>query len=195
MHALRLQAPLRGSAILDALPAPLRARFLLTLTSLWLPRSVFTPLYIGSRDGMTPRAFHTHCDGKGPTLVLIRSADGCSFGGYASVSWVCEEHGRLGVWRDARRSFLFSLQGPQGEVVRFRHRAGAGVCAWSKRGPIFGAYDLIVQAARRGDDFDASSVCEVGANYGSPGALPLATSRTFLPQLMEVYAVHTLRVP
>jgi hypothetical protein len=61
------------------------------LSKVWLPGKRFELLYRGSRDGMTPAAFHEKCDGKGATLVLVAGqSEGqpvCVFGGYAGKSW------------------------------------------------------------------------------------------------------------
>lgn len=41
----------------------------------------------GSRDGFEADKFHELCDGKGPTLAVVESANGKAFGGYTSISW------------------------------------------------------------------------------------------------------------
>lgn len=65
------QAPvIPGSAIL--IPAALAASFAPTLAS-WLPAgAVKTLLYRGTRDGMTPLAFHRACDHKNGTLTIVK---------------------------------------------------------------------------------------------------------------------------
>ena len=45
-------------------------------------------IYRASRDGWHVDDFHRLCDGKGPTLILIKVKDtGRICGGYTSVSW------------------------------------------------------------------------------------------------------------
>ena len=44
-------------------------------------------LYRGTKNGMTPKAFHDKCDGQGPTLTLVRTSKDYVFGGYAGSSW------------------------------------------------------------------------------------------------------------
>ena len=39
-----------------------------------------------SRDGRTASTFHSNCDNKGPTVVMVK-VDKYIFGGYTSVSW------------------------------------------------------------------------------------------------------------
>ena len=40
----------------------------------------------GSKDGWAALTFHSLCDGKGPTVTIIKVNQNI-FGGYASVSW------------------------------------------------------------------------------------------------------------
>ena len=40
-----------------------------------------------SRDGTTATDFHTKCDFKGKTLVLIETKDGKRIGGYSINEW------------------------------------------------------------------------------------------------------------
>ena len=49
-------------------------------------------------------SFHRLCNGKGPTLTVVKSSNGKRFGGYASVSW----ENRQQYVRDDN-AFLFSL--------------------------------------------------------------------------------------
>ena len=57
----------------------------------------------------SPAAFHSTCDNKGPTLVLVKASDGSSFGGYTSTSWTS-----TGAYQHDAKAFLF----------RFSHFAG-----------------------------------------------------------------------
>lgn len=81
----QLTCMLGDSMILGFVPGDTRAAFLRAL-SWWLAGRRYGLLYRGSRDGMTAASFHRLCDGQGPTLVLVRSANGYTFGGYAGVS-------------------------------------------------------------------------------------------------------------
>ena len=61
-------------------------------------------LFRGTRDGMTAKDFHNKCDNQGPTISLFKNEKGHIFGGYASISWTCNEGNK-----SAPSSFLFSL--------------------------------------------------------------------------------------
>ena len=44
-------------------------------------------IYRASNHGYTAESFHSFCDGKGPTLIVIKSIGGWIFGGYTTQSW------------------------------------------------------------------------------------------------------------
>ena len=87
-------------------------------------------------------AFHSSCDDKGPTIVLIRSSDGSSYGGYTSVSWVSNDS-----FRHDSHAFLFRLSPQSGQgtqpirTEKFEIAAGHENYAQSStrnQGPTFG---------------------------------------------------------
>ena len=58
-------------------------------------------------------AFHASCDGKGATVVLIRSTNGYIFGGYNPVSWRSPAGGAVEC-DSPDRAFLYSITNPAG---------------------------------------------------------------------------------
>ena len=107
--------------------------------TLWTRPFTLSLLYRASRDGRTNAAFHARCDGKGPTLTALRSANGCVFGGFAAVGWASAD---FGVWVKAPGSWLFSLVGVRGsrplrmDLVDANH--ANAVAHSSGNGPVFG---------------------------------------------------------
>lgn len=87
-------------------------------------------------------AFHSSCDHKGPTIVLIRSSDGNSYGGYTSVSWTTD-----GPYREDSKAFLFRMCPEAGQGSRQRIRTEKFQVSMPTRaqyssasqGPTFGA--------------------------------------------------------
>ena len=63
-------------------------------------------LYRLSRDGLPLSRFHEMCDGDGPTLTLIKSNYGKTFGGYTDISWQMMGAGQKGNGK----TFIFSIQ-------------------------------------------------------------------------------------
>lgn len=189
-----LQAVLSGSLVLAGVSDHARAAFIRALTAEWLPGKAFRLLYRGSRDRMTPDAFHAKCDGKGPTLTLIRSDNKCVFGGYASVSW------RSCLPREVMHcsdAFLFSVASPSvGGAVRcpvLPSEADYALGHSAQHGPDFNGLVLHGQFGR-GDAFDRSCSADIGASYmntlGRRHDVALAGSYRFTPDEVEVYAVR-----
>ncbi len=97
----------------------------------------FELLYRGSQDGFSAANFHTKCDNKGPTVVIIKFNHGKVFGGFTDTSWDSS-----GGYKNTKNAFLFSIdrQGkynikPEGEY--------SAVYNNSSYGPTFGGgHDL-----------------------------------------------------
>jgi hypothetical protein len=190
---------LHGSTVLSRVTnATLSRGFLAKLTTEWLPDKRFALIYRGSRDGMTPTAFHDKCDGKGPTLVLVAGQSVgkpvCVFGEYAGKSW--ERGPPSGANIDARDSFMFTVANSFGDgIVKIPVNSSstwANLALWCHRewGPTFAGrvcHDL-GQCSRAGStgSFDASSHCNMQppGTYGDPlgrGVASFTGSANFTP--------------
>jgi len=91
--------------------------------------------------------FHSYCNGKSPTLSLIRTTKGYRFGGFTTVSWSSR-----GGYANDQNAFLFSLD------FKEQYLSNDGVNAvydHSSYGPSFGA----------GNDFRIDNQCS--QNYNS----------------------------
>ncbi len=108
-------------------------------------RPRMTLLFSGKRDGMTAADFHRRCDGRGPTLTVIRThipdgaADsGCIIGGWAGESWVSH-----GSHKDSP-TWLYSLGSASSNppvVSKYRPTSEqCGLICSSHYGPTFGAF-------------------------------------------------------
>ena len=62
-------------------------------------------LYRLSRDGSSIFNFHSKCDGKAPTLLLVESHDQNKFGAYTTASFEMFS----GIYKNGTKSFIFSL--------------------------------------------------------------------------------------
>jgi hypothetical protein len=94
----------------------------------------FTLLWRGSRDGLRPSEFHSHCDRHANTLTVILSTKGSIFGGFTPVEWQPRppvSQSGVGFLRRPPRdpnddykgdpslkSFLFTLKNPHNFPVR-----------------------------------------------------------------------------
>ena len=77
---------------------------LLNLNSIDQLTSELHLLYRASEHNFDADKFHQLCDGKGKTLVLVRSKTENLFGGYTTASWLSNNS-----WSSSPGSFLFSL--------------------------------------------------------------------------------------
>jgi hypothetical protein len=101
-------------------------------------------LFRASRDGWNVADFHQCCDGKGPTVVVVRSESGHVFGGATDSSW-----NSVGGYTQAA-AFLFGLhtQGNGSQPVKLAlkpGKEGKAMYNTTSYGPIFGnGHDLIL---------------------------------------------------
>lgn len=180
-------------------PSEAGQAFVKALAAEWLPGCVYELLYRGSRGGMTPRAFHTLYDNQGATLVLIRSDNGFTFGGFSNESWRSRV---AGDWLQANHAFLFSVVGPHGDVVKFplipnKARWGTVLCR-DDYGPCF--YDLFVKPSGMDADspFGSISYCRIGEGFTDvlkAGEESLTGSKCFMPVDVEVFSVARPALP
>ena len=61
-------------------------------------------LYKASSNGFEASVFHSFCDNKGPTLTLIKTNAGHTFGGFTTISWDSSN-----TYKNDTQSFLFSV--------------------------------------------------------------------------------------
>jgi hypothetical protein len=200
-----------SSSVLSKLSDLTVAEFAGKLALEWLPKPWFgarlrvsSLLYRGSRDGMTAQAFHSKCDGQGPTLVLIRAQSPgfppSVFGGFAGKSW---ESAPAGVYVDARDSFVFSLSNPAGSgvvkapVVNFSMQASKAMWCRASCGPVFGnGHTIAIRNCTRSPtgEFDISSYCDASVDdtFGDPirlGRGSFTGSQYFVPFEVEVWRI------
>ena len=95
----------------------------------------FELLYKASRDGDEVITFHHLCDGKGPTLVVIKNSSDCRFGGFASVPW---SYSKIGEYVSDDKAFIFSLDRKKIYEVEKGTKA---ICCYKNYGPVFYGYE------------------------------------------------------
>ncbi|XP_067019935.1 neurogenic locus notch homolog protein 1-like [Acropora muricata] len=130
-------------------------------------RSRFTRCWHAPSQGWSPSDFHNLCDGKGPTVTIIRVGS-YMFGGYTDKSW-----GANNGYTRSTKSFLYSLHNYYG----YHNRKFA---IWSASyypnaiydhenyGPIFGAgHDLYTRSTSGHSYCGYTYQLPPGASYGS----------------------------
>ncbi len=141
-------------------------------------------LYRGSRDGFAAADFHRLCDGKGPTVAVVQTPQGCVFGGYAAASW-----NSTNSWVSAPGSFLFTLRNSRNlppQRVPLKDPEYAMGC-YAGLGPIYGGgYDLRVRSQANAN----SSSSRLGHSYALPEGCTsdlLAGAHYFTVSEVEVF--------
>ncbi|XP_068737225.1 uncharacterized protein [Montipora capricornis] len=132
--------PLPSSNILGNLDG----KYLVKLNSFLVPvlqsssRSRFVKCWRAKTDGWAGFTFHSNCDGKGPTVTIIKVGS-YIFGGYTDISWSSSYCG----YASSSKSFIYSLYNINGYApVKLQVKSGEqsrAIYSCSHNGPIFGA--------------------------------------------------------
>ena len=99
-------------------------------------------IYRASQDGFEADNFHTKCDYKPNTLIIIKSTNGNVFGGYTEKTW--NQNGTFGHYEADPNSFIFSLINKLNKPLKIESFNNYSICCNSSYGPVFGAYDLSI---------------------------------------------------
>lgn len=150
-------------------------------------------LYRASKDGFQAATFHQKCDGKGPTVTVIKATNGNIFGCYTPCKWSSN-----GSYQYDQKSFIFSLVNSLKKPFKVIH-SGSNLnsiyCA-AGYGPTFGSgHDLHICNASNTNSGSYSNfgysfpVTEMsGYQYGSNNVKNiLAGGYNFLTTEIEVY--------
>ncbi len=119
----------------------------------------WTLLYRGTRDGFGARDFHSKCDGKSPTLTIIKAqGSGNIFGAYTEASWKSSC-----IYELDPHAFLFSLKNMENKPCKMKcvEPYNAIECN-TNYGPIFGG-----SVYGHGDDIRIANNSNINENSHS----------------------------
>jgi hypothetical protein len=144
-------------------------------------------IYRLSKDGDKAADFHSKCDGKGPTLVLIENTIGKRFGGFTNLKWNSSESY---ITNDDLKSFIFSLD----NMTKFACTDQNNIIYGGiNQGPTFGGgHDLYINDKCSSSD---DNYCKFPFSYGN-GQIPdksffyITGSYNFRVKEIEVYLVE-----
>ena len=126
-------------------------------------------LYRGSDHNFDCSTFHQLCDGKGKTLVLVRSKTNTLFGGYATTAWHSNKS-----YSPAPGSFLFNLD-KQTQHKIYRNE-GCAIYGHVNFGPLFGnGYDLHLT---NNCNLNNDSSSNLGNTYSLPNNISYGTNES-----------------
>lgn len=167
------------------------ARMLDDLSSLLeIPKQdEWTIIYRGTQHGFHANNFHSRCDGRLKTLVVVQSASKHIFGGYTDLGW-----GTGSTFKYDPNAVIFSLRNPSNQQPRrFKLKSNTRESIyWSgSYGPIFGNYDIWIGS---NSHWEASTNSEdIGVAYNTSGlelfntAGYLTGARSFIVNELVVY--------
>jgi hypothetical protein len=118
-------------------------------------------LYQASKDGDSASTFHSRCDSKGKTVVIVETTKGTVFGGFTDATWTSSTG-----YSSSDLAFLFRLRPT---IKRYHKKNGSNNAIYrhSSYGPTFGnGHDLMI--ANNCDDY-ATSQTLGGYAYDLPG--------------------------
>ena len=144
--------------------------------------SEFRLLYRGSRDGFSAYDFHANCDGIKNTLTIIKTTEGYIFGGYTGAAWSCSDS-----YIKDTSTFIFSLKNYKDTPFRAMcvHNEYS-IYGSAYYGPVFGAYDLIVNSFSNVGKVSSSYLSSI-YNFPSSQKYMLTGSEMFQIEEIEVY--------
>jgi hypothetical protein len=112
-------------------------------------------IYRASQDGFEASSFHTKCDNKPNTFIIIKAANGNVFGGYTEQSWI-----HSGGYKPDPNSFIFSLINLEKKKLKMKFSQNYGILCKNNCGPVFGGgLDLYIS------DYSNTNVLS-GSNLG-----------------------------
>ena len=127
-------------------------------------------LFRATQDGFKSEDFHKICDNKGPTLTLVKTKNGCYFGGFTVSNW---EHN--GIYKSDPGSFIFSLNN---KTKHECHNANYSIFSYPSYGPTFGGghdFHICSECNQRGDSYS-----NLGHSYKSPFICGADQSKNYL---------------
>jgi len=145
-------------------------------------------IYRASQDGFEASKFHTKCDNKPNTLIIVKSTDGNVFGGYTEQTW-----NHTGNYKADPNSFIFSLINKLNKPIKMKWSQSYGIYCHTSNGPTFGSgHDLHIADRSNTNTISYSNLRHSYTHpdyaYGSNEATSfLAGSYNFQVSEIEVY--------
>jgi hypothetical protein len=106
-------------------------------------------IYKASQDGFEASTFHSKCDKKPNTLIIIKSQNGNVFGGYTEQDWSNNDPPSVNVDKPDQNAFIFSLINKENTPLKIKCSHNQGILCNNTKGPIFGGSggnsDLVIE--------------------------------------------------
>ena len=141
-------------------------------------------LYRMTKDGYNGEDFHRCCDGKGPTLTLIKTNKNYIFGGFTPLLW---DKFSSAKYDSSNQTFIFSLNLMK-KYDMINSKEDAIVCI-DEEGPIFGNWDFGLHEDMKKGETYATEFSNFISNYNLELIMEKGESKYFTTEECEVYKV------
>jgi hypothetical protein len=152
---------------------------------------LFIFLYLFCRNGFQASDFHNACDNKGPTLTIIHTTHGYTFGGYSPISWDSSNN-----YKTHPDCFIFTLTNPHGiPPTKYTLKPGdtKAVKGEPNSGVIFGSgHDIHVYSNSHAESTSNTTFPESYVDTTGKGNGTFTGSRYFTAKEIEVYSVVSM---
>jgi hypothetical protein len=110
-------------------------------------------IYRASQDGFESAKFHSKCDNKRNTFIIIKSRKGNIFGGYTEETW-----NNYRNYKSDQKTFIFSLINKLNRPIKIKSKNENNVIGCDNDiGPSFGRNDLVI-VNKSNTDFSYSNL-------------------------------------
>jgi hypothetical protein len=146
-------------------------------------------IYQASIDGFDASNFHSKCDKALNTLIVIKTTNSYTFGGYTEADWSGKG------WKNDLNAFLFSLTNKENKFLKINcNRTLKAIYANPNTGPIFGFFDIFVS---NNSNSNKKSFSNLGSYYKHPNYRDdsietktfFAGTEKFTVRELEVYTI------
>ncbi|KAJ5074041.1 hypothetical protein M0811_00669 [Anaeramoeba ignava] len=125
--------------------------------------------FSAKRDGFNSQNWHKAVDGKGKTLVIIKTKDNFIFGGFTQVGF---KYSTGGEYSNDSNAFIFSLRNDKGDRIpaKFTYKQNRAIFSALNSGPHFGNYDFYLVSNLQ------PGYSNFGNNYNLPNGITYGTN-------------------
>ncbi len=155
-------------------------KLLLNLCGINLEKEDWRKIYVASQDGFLAKDFHSKCDNKPNTFIIISTIAGSIFGGYTEKSWSSDDST---VIKSDPTAYIYNFK----NQYRYLPSANSGIVCSKNYGPNFGD-DLVIGEDAR---IKINNSSKLGHSYTIPDKCHYHISGQYLNFQVEEMEVFT----
>ncbi|XP_077287613.1 uncharacterized protein LOC143912224 isoform X2 [Arctopsyche grandis] len=154
------------------------------------PKQTWRLVFRASSHAFSAAAFHAHCDGVAPSMILVNGSRGEICGGFSDVAWHKTSH--IGGYISSEKAFLFSLHGGTDAPAKYNIvKKPYAICYHADCGPIFGAGADLLISHNCNSNIDSYSNLPHSYDGESASSASLMGDYNFTVINYEVYTIDT----